>query len=210
MKNLNHYNLFAQLFEYPGENTYQDNKGLLSIVQEMQPQQFDKIQAVLKTINESSISKQQEYYMKTFDVQAVCYLDIGYLMFGEDYKRAQLLVNLQQEYKRAGIDCGTELGDHLPNILRLIASTRDHEFTEELGFIIIIPAVRFMLTKFKNKTNYYKDVLETLLVFLQNDFKGEGLDDYVISEHVFKTEREFVMTSPKSMICQTECKRKSF
>jgi len=67
-----------------------------------------------------------------------------------------------------------------------------------------------MLTKFKNKTNYYKNVLETLLVFLQNDFKGEGLDDYIISEHVFKTERDFVMTSPKSMICQTECKRKSF
>ena len=210
MKNLNHYYLFARLFEYPGEESNREHEDLLNIIQELQPSQSEKMQVLLQAISELSIKKQQEYYMKTFDVQAVCYLDIGYILFGEDYKRAQLLVNLQEEYKRAGIDCGTELGDHLPNILRLIAHTRDHEFAEELGFIIIIPAIRFMLTKFKNINNHYKDLLETLLVFLQSDFKGEELHDYVISEHVFQNERDFVMTSPKSMICQTQCKRKSF
>ncbi len=149
--------------------------------------------------------------MKTFDVQAVCYLDLGYVLFGEDYKRAQLLVNLQSEHKVAGVDCGSELGDHLPNVLMLLSKTTDPGFAEELGFIITTPAVRFMLTKFKNINNIYKDMLEVLLVFLQRDFKGEQLAEYALPEQTFEGAGDFAIPSAKSVICDTHCKkRKSF
>ena len=211
MNKFDHYKILADIFRYPDENLGDRMQDFLSLVSEQLYEQASRAGLVLDTFNKMSILQQQEYYMKTFDVQAVCYLDIGYVMFGEDYKRAQLLVNLQSEHKVAGVDCGTELGDHLPNVLTLLAKTTDQIFAEELGFIITTPAVRFMLTKFKDANNIYKDMLEVLLFFLQRDFKGEQLAEYAVPEQAFNGNNEFVMPSPKSAICETQCnKRKSF
>jgi len=211
MKSLNHYKILADMFRYPDEHSVgYSNKFLDMVVAEL-PEKALMMQQLIDTHNKSSIREQQEYYLKTFDVQAVCYLDIGYVLFGEDYKRAQLLVNLQSEHKQAGIDCGSELGDHLPNVLTLLSKTSDPDFAEELGFIITTPAVRFMLTKFTNITsNYYKDLLEILYEFLQRDFKGDNLLEYAVPDHAFSGDNDFVMPSPKSAICDTHChKRKS-
>ncbi len=176
------------------------------------PEKVGVMQQIIEKHEQLSIQDQQEYYLKTFDVQAVCYLEVGYVLFGEDYKRAQLLVNLQKEHKKAEVDCGSELGDHLPNVLCLLSKVSDPEFAEELGFIITSPAVRFMITKFKNvENNYYRDLLEVLYEFLKRDFKGEGLMEYAVPEQAFTGDKEFVMPSPKSAICDTNCnKRKSF
>ncbi len=211
MKNLNHYKILADVFRYPDEHRNEYAQKFLDLVLAELPEKSELLKPAVEEHVNLSIHKQQEYYMKTFDVQAVCYLDIGYVLFGEDYKRAQLLVNLQNEHKEAGVDCGSELGDHLPNVLTLLSKTANPDFAEELGFIIITPAVRFMLLKFKNINNYYKVLLDILLVFLQHDFKGEQLAEYAVPEQAFNGDNEFVMPSPKSAICETHCnKRKSF
>jgi nitrate reductase assembly molybdenum cofactor insertion protein NarJ len=174
------------------------------------PDYADKINDFVTAIEALTVKEQQEYFLKTFDVQAICYLDLGYVMFGEDYKRAQLLVNLQNEHKVAGVDCGNELADHLPNVLTLLAQTSSNSFAEELGFIITIPAVRFMLTKFKNIDNYYKGLLEVLLDILQHDFQGDGLKEFAFSEESFSGKNEFLIPSPKMSICDSNCKQKRF
>jgi len=211
MENLNHYRTLADIFRYPDENLSSRMEEFQSLVLEQFPEQKENVSRILDTFNSKSVRKQQEYYLKTFDVQAVCSLDIGYVLFGEDYKRAQLLVNLQTEHKAAGVDCGSELGDHLPNVLALLSKTNDPDFAEELGFIITSQAVRFMITKFKNVDNIYKDMLEILLVFLRNDFKGDQLLEYALPEQTFEGAGEFAIPSAKSVICDTHCKkRKSF
>jgi nitrate reductase assembly molybdenum cofactor insertion protein NarJ len=211
MKTLHHYNTLANMFRYPDEHMAEYSKNLMEMILKVFPDKFSELKKPIENHNQLSIKEQQEYYLKTFDVQAICYLDIGYVLFGEDYKRAQLLVNLQNEHKNAGIDCGSELGDHLPNVLTLLSQTSDPDFAEELGFIVTTPAVRFMLTKFKDiQTNYYKNLLALLLEFLQRDFPGEGLHEYAVPEQAFSGDRKFVMPSPKSEICDTLCqKRKS-
>ena len=211
MQNLSHYKILADMFRYPDEHSVEYSKKFMDMIVAELPEKAGAMQQLIDIHTKSSVREQQEYYLKTFDVQAVCYLDIGYVLFGEDYKRAQLLVNLQNEHKNAGIDCGSELGDHLPNVLFLLSKTTDPDFAEELGFIITTPAVRFMLTKFTNITsNYYKDLLEVLYEFLQQDFKGDNLLEYAVPEQAFNGDNEFVMPSPKSAICDTHChKRKS-
>jgi hypothetical protein len=37
-------------------------------------------------------------FTRSFDVQAVTTLDLGYIVFGEDYKRGELLVNRAPEF----------------------------------------------------------------------------------------------------------------
>ena len=207
---LDHYIKISELFQYPGEELTQTALDFKKTVSISIPGCLEEYQIFLKAIQALNFKQQQEYYMKTFDVQAICHLDIGYLIFGEDYKRAQLLVNLQNEHLKAGIDCGSELGDHLPNVLKLLASTTDKEFLEELGFIITSPAVRFMISKFKDSDNYYKHLLEVLSAFLLWDFKGEGLAKYAFPEEALNGDNEFIMPSAKSDICQSHCKSKNF
>jgi len=199
------------MFRYPDEHVAQYSQEFLEMIMLEFPEKADALKQIIVVHEQLSIREKQEYYLKTFDVQAVCYLDIGYVLFGEDYKRAQLLVNLQNEHKNAGVDCGSELGDHLPNVLTLLSKTTDPAFAEELGFIITTPAVRFMLTKFKSTNiSYYKDLLEILYTFLQRDFTGEDLMEYAVPEEAFDGSKDFVMPSPKSAICDTLChKRKS-
>lgn len=212
MRNLNHYKVLANMFRYPDEHIAEYSSEFLMMILQELPDKAEEMQQLIDKHSQLPIRKQQEEYLKTFDVQAICYLDIGYVLFGEDYKRAQLLVNLQSEHEKAEVDCGSELGDHLPNVLTLLSKGTDPDFAEELGFIITAPAVRFMLTKFKNiNYNYYKDLLEVLQEFLKRDFKGESLMEYAVPEQAFNGDRDFVMPSPKSAICDTNChKRKSF
>lgn len=208
MQNLNHYKLIADLFRYPDENLVKKANKFVELVNIEFPAQSKKITAFVTEIEKLSTKKQQEYFMKTFDVQAVCYLDIGYMMFGEDYKRAQLLVNLQNEHKVADVDCGTELADHLPNVLCLLAKTTNEGFATELGYIITMPAVRFMLMKFNNFDNYYTGLFEVLLEMLQLDFPGDGLNEYAFADEAFSGKNEFLIPSPKMTICDSNCKPK--
>jgi len=210
MNKLQHYKLFAELFRYPDEKLLPNAKVFYGEVKTRFPGQAGKLSKFVDMIGQKSTKEQQEYYLKTFDVNAVCYLDIGYVMFGEDYKRGQLLVNLQNEHKKAGVDCGSELADHLPNVLCLLAQTSDEGFATELGFIITAPAVRFMLTKFNNIDNYYKDLLGILLEMLQNDFSGNGLKEYAFAEESFTANNEFLAPSPKMTVCDANCKQKRF
>ncbi len=210
MKSYDHYLLLAKLFEYPKNNLSLSAEELNQLLKKSYPELYEKGQRFYEAVTDISLHDQQEYYLKTFDIKATVALDLGYLIFGEDYKRAEFLVNMQKEHKKAGIDCGTELGDHLPNILQLLAKTEDDEFREELGFIISKPVIQFMLAKFQDRDNYYKSILEILASFLSADFVGKNLQDYVFAEERLRAENEFIMPSPKSEICQSNCKHKKF
>ena len=69
----------------------------------------------------------REIHTRSFEVQSITTLDVGYVAFGDDYKRGELLVNLNREHEAVGVDCGSELPDHLPNVLRLMARWQDPE-----------------------------------------------------------------------------------
>jgi nitrate reductase assembly molybdenum cofactor insertion protein NarJ len=92
-------------------------------------------------------SAREELFLKTFELQAICCLEVGYTRFGEDYKRGMFLAGLKDEHRRAGHDCGDELADHLANVLELLPSL-DAEVCAELAEQVLIPALRAMLDDF--------------------------------------------------------------
>jgi nitrate reductase assembly molybdenum cofactor insertion protein NarJ len=103
-------------------------------------------------------------------VQAIATLDIGYVLFGDDYKRGEMLANLNREHLAAKNDCGTELADHLPNILRLMSLLKDEELIEDLAYAIVGPALLEMIGEFdpgrlekKNESyrKHYKTLIDT-------------------------------------------------
>jgi nitrate reductase assembly molybdenum cofactor insertion protein NarJ len=90
-------------------------------------------------------------------------------MFGDDYKRGELLVNLNRELRQAGIDCGSELPDHLPTVLRLMARWEDRELAKEFAEEILHPALERVIAEFgqrrmQAREGLYKKHFKTLIV----------------------------------------------
>ena len=93
------YSIFGELFRYPDSSTNSKLLDLQKFIAANYPEGLIIISSFLEYQSSKNLDEQREYYIKTFDVQASCYLDIGYILFGEDYKRGEFLVNLAKEHK---------------------------------------------------------------------------------------------------------------
>lgn len=158
------------MFRYPTDDLKTFSRKWRDIISVYDPELILKLDLFTTHINEKPLPFQQEYYISTFDVQAMCFLDIGYVLFGEDYKRGVFLVNIKKEQIKACNDCGSELPDHLPNILTLLPKIKDQELAEELIYSLLIPAIHEMIFKFRNGSNLYKGLLEILVTIMETDY----------------------------------------
>jgi nitrate reductase assembly molybdenum cofactor insertion protein NarJ len=189
-----HYDALATLFAHPGANFGAEVQRAMTLHQGSYPsagRALDEFSALLPLGDPLAM---EELYTRTFDVQAITSLDIGYTLFGEDYKRGALLANLSREHTLANNDCGMELADHLTNVLRLLPRLTDAEIREEFVRVLVAPALREMIREFeperlaKKEELYkkhhktiidcadgerrvaYRHALEALLDVLQQDF----------------------------------------
>ncbi len=168
IKSIEHYDLLASLFSYPDEKLRIDSEAAHRLLESKYisaSKFFNEFYLFSKSI---SLIKWQEIFTRTFDVQAITTLDLGYVLFGDDYKRGELLVNLSKEHKNYNIDCGSELGDHLPNVLRLVTQLTDDDLKTDLIYLIIKPALHkisaeFDIDKIDKKNSVYKKHQETLI-----------------------------------------------
>ncbi len=170
MKELNHYNALAEVFTYPKLDRNAFIGTWRETVKTSVPEMAYKLEAFIEHIQQKTVAAQQEYYIATFDVQALCYLDIGYVLYGEDYNRGIFMLNMKREQKKHDNDCGWELPDHLPNILTLLPKIEDETFIEELIFSILAPALEKMIEAFNSEDNVYKGMLEILLGIMESDY----------------------------------------
>ena len=205
MSTLSHYHQLAAVFDYPGADLPAQLRKLCESLQSRYPDAASRLEFFAEALPGSGgqlsgmeLDEVQEIFTRSFDVQAITTLSVGYIIFGDDYKRAELLVNLNREHRDAGLDCGTELSDHLPNVLRLIAKWQDPEIVAEFVEEILHPAIDNMIYEFgadrilernrlyrkhyktliassANRGTMYIDALQGLLAVLKQDF---NLADY--------------------------------
>jgi nitrate reductase assembly molybdenum cofactor insertion protein NarJ len=170
MENRLHYRLIASLFEYPDAGYPERVAQIRVFLDEEYPKAAEQLGKFLEYLPANDVIAMQELFTRSFDVQAIATLDLGYVLFGDDYKRGELLANLNREHVDARNDCGTELADYLPNILRLMSVLRDEELIEDLAYAIVGPALLEMIGEFdsdrlvkKNESylKHYKTLIET-------------------------------------------------
>jgi nitrate reductase assembly molybdenum cofactor insertion protein NarJ len=171
---LSHYELLADLFWYP-DLAYVDRvKPVHEFLAANHPDAAGEMDAFVDLFPFGALREMEELFTRSFDVQSVTTLDVGYVLFGEDYKRGELLANLNREHNEAGVDCRNELADHLPNLLRLLAIIGNEpdkaELVEELVVEILAPALRQMIAEFDPERlrekdecylQHYKTLIET-------------------------------------------------
>lgn len=196
MKGRNHYSLLANLFRYPEDDFIFQLKENQDFLNEFYPTAGKELQPFSDFINKCPHDERKELFTKTFDVQPICYLDLGYVMFGEDYKRGAFLLNMQIEQQKINNDCGTDLPDNTCNVLDLMTLSKDDLFVEDLVWRVFIPCVKKMIAEFDsaridmkikilqkmhraiiqkelNHGNVYKNCFNALLEVLKKDF-GEN------------------------------------
>lgn len=168
------YNLLAGLFMYPENEAYSIK---VNQVYDYLVKTFSEaalsLQPFVDFAEASSIVDIQELFLRSFDVQAITTLDIGFILFGEDYKRGKLLVHLNEEHRKAGNNCDTELSDHLPNLLRLLPKISDEEMQAEMARLLLLPAIEKMISEFsfekiEKKDAVYKKHQKVLLEYSHN------------------------------------------
>ena len=142
------YAQLTDLFIYPHEGHVEKIKNIQQILDIEYPEAAEKLQRFTSWTMNTPLHDQEELFNRTFHIQATCYLDLGYVMFQEDYKRGELLANMKVEQEKHGVDCGYELADNLVNVLKLIPVHKDQEFVNELSARIVIPSLEKMLTEF--------------------------------------------------------------
>src|SRR3990172_8141749 len=159
--NYAHYRDLAGLLDFPGPEFATRGRALAEYLHDSHPDAADEVALFVDSIPQHALDL-QELYTRTFEVQAVTTLGVGYVLFGDDYKRGALLSNLNREHNDADNDCRGELADHLPNVLRLMPKLKDQNLLEELVEQILVPALMLMIREFdperieKKNANYQK------------------------------------------------------
>lgn len=181
---LQKYSILAGFFDYPDHRTDDLLYHAKDILRTQYPLVSDAFMQFQKTITEMDMHAREEYFINTFEVEALISMDLGYILFGEDYKRGNFLAMMQQEQMEAGNNLGSELADHLPNVMRLLPLMPDQEVAAELAFSIMLPAIREILKKFENSDNVYRYAFETVLKVIETDFSGLPYETYQVKPDV--------------------------
>lgn len=173
MTKINHtlkgpYELLAGLFVYPRKDFNDQVKKVQSILESDYKEVANILKPFSNFVQQASLHTLEELFTRSFEVQAVTTLDLGYLLFGDDYKRAELLVNLNREHREVNNDCGDELPDHLPNVLRLLPKLTDMQLRKELVNMLVAPSLLKILDDFnpnqlKAKNKVYLKHHKTLI-----------------------------------------------
>ncbi|MCB0365776.1 MAG: hypothetical protein H6624_03890 [Bdellovibrionaceae bacterium] len=193
------YRVIADLFDFPAEDFPQKVRAVGEYLNHRYPEASVLVERFLGYLPVEDVHAMQELYTRTFDVQAITTLDLGYVLFGDDYKRGEMLSHLNKEHAKYGNPCRNELSDHLPNVLRLLPMLEDEDLRNEMASVVIYPALVRMISEFnperieKKKKSYQKhyktliDVsengetayvltLQALDVLLQRDFELQEVE----------------------------------
>ena len=178
MKTMGHYAKLAELFDYPDRDYPIKVEKACKALETGYPIAATQLEAFANTLpaghtfSTDALYDVQEVFTRSFDVQSITTLGVGYVMFGDDYKRGILLVNLNHELREAAVECGCELPDHLPNVLRLLAKWEDQELVAEFVEEILAPALQMMIEEFdtsrmEKRNKLYKKHFKTLIASSQ-------------------------------------------
>ena len=146
---------------YP-DDTLVDKVGVcLDLLAETDSEAAPSIRKFLDYVQKTDVNSMQELYTRTFEINPVCALEVGWHLFGERYERGTFIVKMRQTLRELGIPESAELPDHLVHVLEALGQM-ESSAAREFAQLFVVPAVEKMLSGFAKKTSIYQDVLEAV------------------------------------------------
>ena len=127
-------------------------------VEQADPKAAEEVKQFADGVEGLSLEELQELFTRTFDLNPVCSLEVGWQLFGEEYSRGTFLVAMRNLLRENGVNESVELPDHLTHILPLLDRLEHHEKVQ-LNDKYLKPALTKMLAAFEDKQTAYAHVL---------------------------------------------------
>ncbi len=150
------YEHFAQLLAYPSADY---GAMVETLVLEAQDDHLSAFAAATKGYTATDF---EELYTRTFDINPISSLEIGWHLYGETYERGSFLVKMRQLLKSLEIPESTELPDHLSHILQALEKLGSSDEANTLVAQYLAPALTKILDGFKEKSNPYEHLVLSL------------------------------------------------
>lgn len=161
----------AALLEYPkGDLASSIARARKSAAAES-PETAAALESFAGFAQDRSQAELEEAFVQTFDLNPSCALEIGWHLYGEDYKRGAFLVEMRGLMRRLAIAEDTELPDHLRHVMEVLARLDPTE-GRELANDKVLPALAKM--RLASKGAPYDAVLRAVESLVETRFAAAG------------------------------------
>ncbi|BCR04520.1 hypothetical protein DESUT3_15890 [Desulfuromonas versatilis] len=171
---------FATLLGYPREGLEETAAATAGLLSEACPAALAPLEGFSGFLAGTDAARVEEVFTATFDLQALCHPYVGYQLFGESQQRTLFLIQLQQLYRQHGFSPGSELPDHLGEVLRFVGSTDAGQVRGEIIEDGLLPALDKILQGMAERDNPYGQLITALQCFL-SETAATGTEPLVVS-----------------------------
>lgn len=155
------YDALASLLTYP-EAPFDERLTACRLALDGRGQEaFAPLQHFIDAAQGMTIEDLQELYTRTFDLNPVCSLELGWQLFGENYSRGEFLVEMRQTLRRLDVPESTELPDHLTHALAAFGRMEESE-ANRFASMFLLPALAKMVGGLDGKDCPYTSVLQSI------------------------------------------------
>jgi len=159
------FDSITRVFSYPGEE-YMRNVARCSDLcaaarfdsDEVGKTVVARLDSFNVAIDGLSIGELEELYTRTFDINPVSSLEVGWHLHGETYERGAFLVQMRDLLRRCSIEESSELPDHLTHTLLAVGRMEKEEGSAFISSHLL-KAINKMLEGFAGKENPYEHML---------------------------------------------------
>jgi len=162
------YDLLADLLSYPSNETRNALDRCRTQLRSDAPDAVASLDRFAEQTSSMSTEGLQELYTQSFDLNPTCSLEVGWQLYGENYSRGELLVEMRKTLRRLGVAETTELPDHLTLVLAALGRM-DAEEAGRFSAQVLLPALTKMQQGLSGKPNPYANVLEAIRLTRNED-----------------------------------------
>jgi len=162
----------AALLAYPGPGYRVGGAVAAQFLAAAPAEVREAVQAHLRQVAEIPDAELEELYTRTFDLNPVAALDVGWHLYGEAYERGAFLAEARDLLRRTGVADGPELPDHLTLLLPVLARLPEDE-AAALGHRIL-PAIEKMRAALSAKASPYESLLAAVEAVTRGAAGREG------------------------------------
>ena len=167
------YDMLARLLDYPEKGGYPDALAHgIDLLEDGYADAAELLRPLHERVRGMGDGEIQELYTRTFDINAVCTLEIGWHVYGEDYARGALLVKLRERLRSLNVPESCELPDHLTHVLMVLGRIPDDE-GDELAARYLLPGLDKMLNGMAEGEQPYRALIEAVSTVVRTDHDVE-------------------------------------
>lgn len=161
------YHDFSKLMDYPDQDFAKHLQSCLLLLEKDHPNRTHELIPFAHNAKQMPLTELEEYYTRTFDINPVTALEIGWHLYGESYERGAFLVKMRGLSREYHLSESSELPDHLTHILNLLGSMGEKE-AQKLSEEYFLPGINKIISAFEKKENIFEALLVTIKNVIQD------------------------------------------